>query len=300
MHVVIAGGSGFVGKALQEKLVKEGHIVTILTRSPEKISPTKQLRAVEWLSDNSEPERHLGKVDAIINLAGESINGIRWTKKKKGLILQSRMVATKEIIRIISKLDEKPRALINASAVGYYGMSETETFTEESNSAAEGFLASVVRKWEKEASAAEQIGVRTVFARLGIVLGQGGALPLMALPYKLGAGGTVGSGKQWLSWVHVSDVAGMIQFAIEHPEISGPINVTAPEPAKMKEFGKTIGHVLHRPHWLPVPSFAMKTLLGEMSEMLLCGQRAIPKKAVEYGYEFQFPVLEGALRDSLL
>ncbi|MBS4205345.1 TIGR01777 family oxidoreductase [Lederbergia citrea] len=293
MRVVIAGGSGFVGKALQERLLHAGHEVKILTRAK------KRPNEVEWLTPGSKPEHYLGKVDAIVNLAGESINGLRWTSSKKKRILESRIIATREIIRIIQSLDKKPEVLVNASAVGYYGMSESKTFTESSLTEADDFLASVVRTWEEEASVAEQLGVRTVFARLGIVLGKDGALPLMALPYKLGAGGTVGSGRQWLSWVHVSDVAGIIQFAIEHREISGPINVTAPSPVKMQEFGKTVGHVLHRPHWLPVPSFAMKMLLGEMSDMLLCGQRAIPNKVSEYGYSYQYPDLEEALKNSL-
>ncbi|MBS4178658.1 TIGR01777 family oxidoreductase [Lederbergia citrea] len=293
MRVVIAGGSGFVGMALQERLLHAGHEVMILTRAK------KRPYEVEWLTPESKPEHYLGKVDAIVNLAGESINGLRWTSSKKKRILESRIIATREIIRIIQSLDKKPEVLVNASAVGYYGMSESETFTESSQTEADDFLASVVRKWEEEAGVAEQLGVRTVFARLGIVLGNDGALPLMALPYKLGAGGTVGSGRQWLSWVHVSDVAGIIQFAIEHREISGPINVTAPSPVKMQEFGKTVGHVLHRPHWLPVPSFAMKMLLGEMSDMLLCGQRAIPNKVSESGYSYQYPDLEEALKNSL-
>lgn len=207
---------------------------------------------------------------------------------------------TKEINRIISVIDDKPEVLVNASAVGFYGMSDEKIFTEADDPSANDFLATVVRSWEAEAKKAEQFGVRTVLARFGIVLGKEGALPLMALPYKLGAGGTVGTGKQWLSWIHVADVAGLIRFAIEHEQISGPINVTAPEPLKMKEFGKAIGKTLHRPHWLPVPSFALKILLGEMSEMLLSGQRAVPAKAVEFGYSYKFPQLPEALEDSLL
>ncbi|MCM3112325.1 TIGR01777 family oxidoreductase [Lederbergia lenta] len=298
MHIVIAGGSGFVGKALQELLLNTDYEVTILTRSPNKIKQTDRLRTVQWLVDQSEPEKQLGKVDAIVNLAGESINGLRWTKSKKERILKSRIIVTKEINRIISRLEKKPKVLVNASAVGYYGMSEEKTFTEADGSPGTDFLAAVVNKWEKEARKAEQYGVRTVIARFGIVLGQDGALPLMAFPYKIGVGGTIGSGEQWVSWVHVADVAGMIQFAIEHQEISGPLNVTAPKPLKMKEFGKTIGIVLHRPHWLPVPSWLLKGLLGEMSEMLINGQQVLPKKAHTHGYVFKYPNLNQALNDS--
>ena len=221
MHIVIAGGSGFVGRALRKRLLNAGNKVTILTRDPSKIMQTKQLQAVQWLTNDWSHETQLGKVDAIVNLAGETINGIRWTKAKKERILQSRITTTREIIRMISQLDHKPEVLVNASAVGYYGMSETETFTEASKSEADDFLASVVQRWEQEAAKAEEYGVRTVFARFGIVLGgEGGALPLMALPYKLGVGGTMGPpGKQWLSWIQVEDVAGMILFAIEQPMI---------------------------------------------------------------------------------
>ncbi|MBS4206514.1 TIGR01777 family oxidoreductase [Bacillus sp. FJAT-50079] len=299
MHILIAGGSGFVGQILQEKLLANGMNVTILTRTPSKINQTEQLRAVEWLTPNSKPEAKLSHVDAIINLAGESINGLRWTNAKKQRIMDSRMKATREIIRLLTALETKPEVLVNASAVGYYGMSNTEIFTEKSMTDAHDFLATVVRMWEKEAAVAQSLGVRTVFARLGIVLGRGGALPLMALPYRFGAGGTVGSGEQWVSWIHVEDVAGLIQFAIKQKNLSGPLNVTAPEPVKMREFGKTIGRVLHRPHWLPVPSFAMKALLGEMSEMLLQGQKALPEKALEHRYVYKYPNLEKALNKSL-
>src|SRR5699024_836849 len=194
MHIAIAGGSGFVGQELQKQLLEANVQISILTRSPEKIQTNQQIRAVKWLTEDSKPEEELESVDVIINLAGESINSGRWTEQRKKRILHSRMKATKEINRIISVLQKKPEVLINASAVGYYGMSETATFTEDSQSNATDFLAQVVQHWEKEAKKVERYGVRPVFVRLGIVLGKGGALPLMALPYKLFAGGTVGSG----------------------------------------------------------------------------------------------------------
>ncbi|MBO0995569.1 TIGR01777 family oxidoreductase [Bacillus sp. SD088] len=300
MHIVIAGGSGFIGQVLQKQLLGRGHRLTILTRDPSKFQSTKQIQYVEWLIPNSQPETQLEKVDAFVNLAGESINGIRWTKAKKQRILQSRITATKEVLRIIENLELKPSVLVNASAIGYYGMSETATFTEEVNSNASDFLATVVQTWEELASTAEKWGVRTVYTRFGIVLGKtGGAFPLMALPYKLGVGGRIGAGTQWVSWIHVADVAGMIVLAIEQSHIHGPLNVTAPEPKRMDDFGKMIAHVLHRPHWFPVPSVAMKALLGEMSEMLLSGQRAIPEKALNASYNFQYPELEAALREIL-
>lgn len=297
MHVVIAGGSGFVGKVLQEKLLAEGHQVTILTRNPEKVRQTDRLRAVEWLTNGGRPEEKLASVDAIVNLAGESINGLRWTKKKKDRIIKSRMEATGEIIQLIRRLDSKPKVLVNASAVGYYGMSETEIFTEKSRSTASDFLADTVQRWEEKASEADSFGVRTVFARFGIILGNEGALPLMALPYRCGIGGTIGSGRQWVSWIHVEDAANMIKFAIDTPDIEGPLNVTAPEPVTMKEFGEILGSVLRKPHWLPVPEPALKMALGEMSSMLIRGQRVIPEKALSHHYEYLFPELDEALID---
>jgi uncharacterized protein (TIGR01777 family) len=298
MKIAIAGGSGFIGRVLQEKLIKGGHEIFVLTRDPGKIKTANRIKAVGWLKEDSSPEEELQGIGAIVNLAGESING-RWTKEKKQGIVSSRIRVTREIIRIMDKMEHKPEVLINASAVGYYGMSETGAFTEESTRHAEDFLAKVAREWEEEAARAEKLGVRTVYTRFGVVLGNQGALPLMVLPYKWGVGGTIGSGRQWLSWIHVEDVAGIIHHAIQNKTLQGPLNVTAPHPVRMKEFGKTIASVLHRPHWLPVPGFALKMSLGEMSDMLLGGQKVIPEKAVETGYSFEFPELEPALRSIL-
>jgi uncharacterized protein (TIGR01777 family) len=283
---------------LQEKLIKEGHEIFVLTRDPGKIKTTDSIKAVWWLKENSSPEEELQEIDAIVNLAGESING-RWTKEKKQRIVSSRIKVTREIIRIMEKMEQKPGVLVNASAVGYYGMSEMASFTEEATRHAEDFLAKVAREWEEEAARAEKLGVRTVYTRFGVVLGNQGALPLMVLPYKWGVGGTIGSGRQWLSWIHVEDVAGIIHHAIQNKTLHGPLNVTAPHPVRMKEFGKTIASVLHRLHWLPVPEFVLKMGLGEMSDMLLGGQKVIPKKAVETGYSFKFPELKPALRSIL-
>lgn len=297
MHVVIAGGSGFLGSKLQKQLLEKGYHVSVLTRSPEKIGKSSGLSVVKWLVEGARPEEQLGQVDAFVNLAGETINGIRWTGRKKEKILQSRLAATKEVIRLIGKLEQKPEVLINASAVGYYGMSETGSFTEDTKSAGTDFLASVVKKWESQAKEAEQIGVRTVLVRLGLILGREGALPLMALPYKLGVGGTVGSGRQWVSWIHVEDAARLIEFAITKSSLSGPVNATAPEPVQMKGFGMTLGSVLDRPHWLPVPEWLLKILLGEMSSMLIRGQRVVPEKALEHQFVFAYPNLELALKE---
>ncbi|NYV66790.1 TIGR01777 family protein [Bacillus obstructivus] len=297
MHIVIAGGSGFIGGKIQKFLLGKGHQVTILTRNPNKTIQTRGISAVEWLQKDSRPEKELREVDAIINLAGESINGLRWTNKKKKEIVHSRMTATNEIVRMMNELHPKPQVLINASAIGYYGMSTTQEFTEVNNDEAPDFLATVVRKWENAAAKARNTGTRVVFARFGLVLGNGGALPLMLLPYKMKIGGTIGTGEQWVSWIHVEDVVRMLYFAILHKEIEGPLNVTAPNPVTMRQFGKAISSVMHSPHWLPVPSWALKLGLGEMSSMLLEGQKVIPEKALRYDFNFHFPQLERALEE---
>ncbi|HET7657370.1 MAG TPA: TIGR01777 family oxidoreductase [Bacillales bacterium] len=299
MHVAITGGTGFLGKHLTSSLIHDGHKVSILTRHPEQAPEIPGVSHVQWLKDGARPEKDLHEIDAFVNLAGESINSGRWTEERKKRILESRLKATEEVIRIFEKKSKKPGVLVNASAVGYYGMSETETYSEASVVNADDFLASVVREWEKRAAQAEQFDVRTVFARFGVILGSEGALPKMVLPYKLGIGGTIGTGKQWLSWVHVADAVGLIRFAIEHKDVRGPLNVTAPEPVKMKEAGEMIGEVMNRPHWMPVPAIAMKAALGEMSSLLLQGQRVLPEKAQAHGYSFQFSSLKSALLDIL-
>lgn len=299
MKIAIAGGTGFVGKALTEELVQKGHEVLILTRNIPHSSEQK-VRYVKWLGDCTRPEFELDGVDAIINLAGESLNSGRWTEDRKERIYNSRIQASREIIRMISNMKNKPATLINASAVGYYGNSRTKTFTEDSTEKARDFLGEVVWSWEEEARSGEEFGVRVVFARFGVILGkEEGALPKIVLPYKLFAGGTVGSGQQWISWIHIDDVVGLVRFALENKDISGPLNVVSPTPVTMKEFGKSVGKVLKKPHWLPVPSFALKLLLGEMSILVLEGQKVLPKKAEKHGYKFIYSYVDEALENIL-
>ncbi|MBM6616468.1 TIGR01777 family oxidoreductase [Bacillus suaedaesalsae] len=299
MKIAIAGGTGFVGKALTKSLVQRGDEVLILTRNIPSIKE-EGVRYVKWLGESSTPEYDLNGVDAIINLAGESLNSGRWTEARKERIYNSRIHATREIVRIIGIMKNKPSTLINASAVGYYGISRTDTFTEEIAQHSQDFLGEVVWSWEEEARTVEQFGVRVVFSRFGVILGKDeGALPRIVLPYKLFAGGTVGSGKQWLSWIHVDDVVGMILFAITHDQITGPLNVVSPSPVTMKEFGKSVGKVLRKPHWLPVPGFALKLLLGEMSILVLEGQKVLPKVAEQHGYKFIYSTIDEALENIL-
>lgn len=298
MRVVITGGTGFIGSVLTAKLQQKGHEVVILTRKPS--SQHDGVHYVQWLTDHASPEKEIGKVDAIINLAGVSVNDGRWTDKRKKQIHDSRVTATEEVLRIIRELPEKPKVLVNASAIGIYPTSLTAEYTEDSTEVGDDFLAQTVYDWEKRAGQAADLGLRTVFTRFGIVLGKdGGALQLMKLPYKLFGGGKIGSGNQWFSWVHVEDVANAIIFSLENEAIEGPVNIVAPSPMHMNAFGKTIGKVLHRPHWFPVPSVAMEVALGEKSIVVLQGQHVLPKKLLAHGFTFDYPSLRPALEDLL-
>lgn len=296
MKIVLSGGSGFIGDELVHVLLRQNHEIIVLTRSEKQ--NTKNVSYVQWLHDGLEPENEIQQADVFINLAGVSINDGRWTEEHQKAIYESRMTATDELLRIIHALPEQPSVLINASAIGIYPASETKIYTEKSQELGKDFLAKTVHDWEQKAATAEKDGIRVAFVRFGIVLGsKDGALPLMSLPYKLFVGGTVGSGEQWLSWVHVHDVARAISFVIEHEQINGPVNVTAPFPKRMKYFGQTIGSVLHRPHWLPVPSFAMKLALGKKSMLVLSGQHVLPTVLEKNGFKFSYPSLENALEN---
>ncbi|MGM0842961.1 MAG: TIGR01777 family oxidoreductase [Bacillota bacterium] len=298
MKIAITGGTGFVGQALTEELLEHHHEVMILTRNPDKYDNRSGVTYVKWLSDGAKPEEELEGIQAFINLAGESINSGRWTDERKKRIINSRINSTQEVMNIIKALKEKPACLINASAIGYYPSSKTNTYTEASTETAENFLGETVQIWEKEASKANQLDIRVAYARFGIILGEEeGALPRIALPYKMFVGGTVGSGDQWMSWVHIKDIARAVHFIVETESISGPVNVTAPSPVTMKEFGKTLGAVLGRPHWIPVPSLALKVAMGEMSALVLEGQKVLPSVLSENGFQFEYPELKSALID---
>ncbi len=298
MKIVIAGGSGFVGQELSRILLEASHEVIILTRHESKT--INGIHYIQWLQPNSKTELEIGNADAFVNLAGVSINDGRWTNEHQLAIYESRMEATDELLRIISTMQKTPSVLVNASAIGIYPASDQKNYTESSTDVATDFLAKTVFDWERKATKAQQFGVRTVFTRFGVILGKGeGALPLMILPYRLYVGGTVGSGRQWLSWVHVTDVARSIEFAIENKQIHGAVNVTSPFPQRMKYFGKTIGTILHRPHWLPVPSFIMKLALGKKSVLVLEGQHVEPQVLLDNGFTFSFPTVESALNDLL-
>ena len=296
MKVAITGGSGFVGQELTKQLSERGHEVYILTRSDKTSDGPAHM--VKWLTEEERPEQFLDGIDAWINLAGASINEVRWTEAQKQKIHDSRMEATDEVIRIIQEVNNKPSVLVNASAIGIYPASEHASYTEQSKERASDFLSKTVQDWEKKAFMAKQFGLRVAAGRFGIVLGKDqGALPLMALPYKMGVGGKIGTGTQWVSWVHVSDVAKAIIYVVENNEIDGPFNVTSPDPKQMTDFGKILGKVLHRPHWMPVPSIALKLALGDKSQLVLEGQRVMPEKLLMHGFKFTYPELSKALEN---
>lgn len=300
MKIAIAGGSGFVGTALIEVLLKEEHDLYILTRNPDKYTQTNNLHYIKWLTKDAFPEKDLKGLDIFINLAGESLNSGRWTKDRKRRIVESRIETTKEMNRILGTLEQKIDVVINASAIGYYGTSEQAAFTEETETTAKDFLARTVQLWEKEARKARAFSRRVVFTRFGLILGKNqGALPTMVLPYKLFAGGTIGSGRQMLSWIHIQDVVKAILFCIHNVEISGPVNFTAPEQVTMKDFGKSISKTINRPHWFPVPAILLKTVLGEMSILVLEGQKVQPQVLEKFHYPFLYPNVQEALQDLL-
>lgn len=296
MKVAIAGGTGMVGRRLSKLLLEKGHEVIILTRGEQQVK--NNIHYVQWLNDDSTPELFMENTDAFVNLAGVSLNEGRWTDEQKQKILSSRIESTDEVIRILQNLMDKPKVLINASAVGIYPVSEKAVYTEQAPEKASDFLGSVVVQWEERAMQAQQLGIRTCLTRFGVILEKGeGALPMMVLPYKLGVGGTIGSGRQWLSWIHVEDVARAILFAIENDTLSGPINFTTPNVKRMKQFGQSISHALKRPHWFPVPSIALKIALGEKSMLVLEGQHVLPEKLLNANFEFKFISVEDAIRD---
>lgn len=296
MKIAIAGGTGFVGTALIKELLKEHHELFILTRNPKKYKNQEQLSYIGWLYNSATPENKLEDIDGFINLAGEPLNSGRWTSDRKRSILESRITATREMKRILSTLSRKVKFVINASAIGVYGTSNQLTFSETSDSVGDDFLARTVKLWENESLHSSSYCERVVLARFGVILDKhNGALPMMVLPYKLMAGGTIGKGTQWLSWIHIEDVVHALIFCMNHSEISGPVNFTSPHPIQMKEFGQMISSVIHRPHWLPVPEFMLKTMLGDMSILVLEGQQVLPNTLLNHQFSFTYPNLQQAL-----
>jgi len=295
MNVLIAGASGLVGSALIPALESEGATVTRLVRT----SPGAA--EIEWHPNNDQIDSAaLEGCDAIINLAGENIAAGRWTDDQKRKIHDSRVNGTHLLSEAIAKLKQKPRVFLCASATGIYGDRGDEVLDEQSDSGG-GFLAGVCREWEQATKPAVDAGVRTVNLRFGPILArEGGMLAKLLTPFKMGVGGKVGSGKQYISWVAIDDVVAAMKLALQDQSIHGPLNIVSPHPVTNEEFTKTLGHVLSRPTALAMPAFAVRLAFGEMAdEMLLTSQRVIPKRLSDAGYEFAYPELEGALRKHL-
>ncbi|MGF1481719.1 MAG: TIGR01777 family oxidoreductase [Cyanophyceae cyanobacterium] len=303
MKVAITGATGFVGSRLVEKLTGEGHQIVVFSRNLDKArrvfpvaTPNLEIVAYNPKTSGSWQEAISG-CDGVVNLAGEAISE-RWTPQHKQAILESRQTTTRRIVEAIAKAETKPNVLVSASAVGYYGTSETATFDEESP-AGNDFLAQVCQTWEAEAEKVKEAGVRLVIIRIGIVLGDGGALARMVGPYQFFAGGPIGSGRQWLSWVHRDDLVNLIITALKQSEMAGTFNATAPHPVRMSQFSQTLGEVMNRPAWLPVPEFALELLLGDGAKVVLEGQQVLPRKTQSTKFTYQYPELKPALTDIL-
>lgn len=305
MKVTVTGATGFVGSRLVQRLHEENNQVLVLSRNvtyAQKVFPSTAFPNLEVVAYtptvSGSWQDSIAGCDAVVNLAGEPIGEGRWTTQRKQEILNSRQLGTQKIVEAITNANPRPKVLINTSAIGYYGTSETKTF-DEASSSGEDFLAGVCRAWEAEAAKVKDAGVRLVILRFGIVLGMGGALGKMITPFKLFAGGPLGSGRQWFSWVHLDDVVNLIIKSLNSSEMEGVYNATAPNPVRMAELCQTLGKVINRPSWLPVPSFALEALLGDGAMVVLEGQQVLPKRTLESGFEYKYPNLQPAVSQIL-
>ncbi len=303
MRVLITGATGFIGRALTECLLLHSHEVVALTRNLKSAKKLfdPQVLTVEWDGKSTTGwQTHADKTDAIVNLAGRNIGKSLWTKSVKENLLQSRLDAGLAVSNAIKDAKQKPQVLVQASAIGYYGSREDEELTEDS-SMGEGFLAALTKEWENSSKDIEELGVRRVCIRTGLVLGLGGGvLPKMMLPFRFFAGGPAGSGRQWLSWIHLEDEVNSILRILEEDQYSGIYNLTAPNPVTMGEFCKHLGKAMRRPSWLPVPAFILKTILREMAdETILTSQKGYPKRLLAAGFSFQYGEVSKALESIL-
>jgi len=297
MKILITGGTGFIGKKLCHFLLDKGHQLTVLSRTPEKIPSLcgESVQAIGSIDQLTASDAF----EAIINLAGEGIADSRWSKARKRVLLDSRINTTKQLIRYIERAETKPEVLISSSAIGYYGNRGAIKVNEES-AGHEEFSHYLCAKWEATALEAKKSNVRVCIIRTGLVIGdKGGFLKRMLMPFKLGLGGAMGDGKQWMSWIHCTDLIAIIDKLLELKVLHGVFNATAPEPVTNLEFSQTLGKILNRPTFLPVPAIVLKILLGEMSDLLLGGQRVMPERLEKAGFEFKFKSLELALKDVL-
>lgn len=296
MKILVTGGTGFIGQHFISNRIKEGDEIFCYTRDASKV---KEIfgEAVTPVVDM--PPKDDLELDAVVNLAGEPIADKRWSNERKQLLRESRINLTAALVEWIKGLEKKPEVLISGSAIGYYGSVAGDQKLNESAPATPGFTHSLCQDWEKEAFKVEEVGVRVCLLRTGVVLGNGGALAKMYLPFKMGLGGPIGKGNQWMSWIHIDDEVEIIEMLLTHTQLSGAFNLTAPNAVTNREFSKTLGKVMHRPAILPMPGYAIKLLLGDGAELLLEGQRVYPEKLLEIGYKFKYTELKDALKDVL-
>ena len=307
MRVLITGGTGLIGRALSEDLVSQGHEVIVLSRSPERASGFPDgVHVVGWDARTAEGWGHLADgAGAIVDLAGASIAGegffpSRWTEEHRRVIRESRLNSSRAVVEAVAQAEHKPGVLVQASGVGYYGFHGDEPLTEEAAPGDDWAARFTAEEWEPSSAPVEEMGVRRVIARTGVVLSvEEGALPRLLLPFRLFVGGPMGSGKQWYSWISLQDEARALRFLIETEEARGAFNLTAPNPVTNGELAKLIGKVMGRPSIIPVPGFALRLAFGEVAEVVLQGQRAIPQRLLDLGFEFDFPTAEASLQDML-
>ncbi len=302
-RVIATGATGFIGKALCRRLAERGYEIIALSRNLEKGKSIlgKNVRVVEWNGKNSQGWLdYVEGAEAVLNLAGESLASGRWTEEKKQSILQSRLDAGRAVVEAARLAKKKPNVVIQASAVGYYGHRRDEV-CDESSSNGEGFLSEVTQKWELSTQEVEAQRIRRVIIRTGMVLGrEGGAFIRLEKPFRFFAGGPLGSGRQWFSWIHLDDEVNAIIFLMERDDLSGVFNLTAPQPVRQKDFSRTLGKVMKRPSWLPVPGFLLRLLFGAMAqEALLSGQRVVPSRLLDSNFRFLYPELEPAFKEIL-
>lgn len=300
MKILLTGATGFIGGHLAKSLARDGHELVILSRHPDGVGEKLNVpvKAFKWESYLPVPAEALTGVNAVIHLAGEGIAEKRWTEEQKKKILETRVEGTRHLVRAIAAMPgKKPEVVVGASAIGFYGDRGDEVLTEGS-APGTGFLADVCRTWEAELKPLEKENVRTVSVRIGIVLGlEGGALKKMLPIFKTGLAGPVGSGKQWMSWIHVADLVSLFKHAVTRADVKGVVNGVAPTPVTNAEFSKVLGHVLHRPAVLPAPGFALRLAMGELAVLVLGSQKVIPENTRKAGFSWAFPELEPALED---
>lgn len=300
MNILVPGGTGLIGNAFTKVLVEAGDDVWVLSRNPQKARTSEGVKVFRWDGKTTQGWIHLlEQADAIVNLSGENLAAGFWTMERKRLLLASRVKSGQAIVSGLKNISKQPEVLMQASAIGYYGPGGDHLLDETSPNG-QDFLAQICAQWEASTQPAEAMGIRRVIIRTGLVqAAHGGMLPRLVLPFRLFVGGPLGNGQQWWPWIHIKDEIDAMVFLLKNQAAQGAYNLTAPEPTRMYEFGKTLGKALLRPYWFPVPAFGLKVLMGEMSKIVLEGQRAIPSRLLELGYRFRFTQLEPALIDLL-